>query len=203
MGDNEVDELEDDGMEGSLGAGPEDGGIITPYSFQPAPASVGGTPVSGQLPQHQLEPQMRQILNAALAADGVGAGLAAGYRNEKRARLYVLRTSSASSNPNEQDPFVLSPSSGGGNANDLETESIGEDILNLYLLAQRHLLTRSPTAVPSQLPRTSTAIVVHEDGGRVVLRFVEEGEEEREELDTELPPTYHSLPHDVRKDTSS
>ena len=63
LSDNEVDELEDDGMGGILGAGPEDGGIITPYSFQPAPASVGGTAVS----QHQLEPQMRQISKAALA----------------------------------------------------------------------------------------------------------------------------------------
>ena len=45
--------------------------------------------------------------------------------------------------------------------------------------------------------------MVHEDGGRVVLRFgdSEEGEEEREVLNTELPPTYHSLPHDVRRDS--
>ena len=42
---------EDDGMGGWL----SDGGIISPYPFQPAP--IGGTAVSG--PQHQ--PQMRQM----------------------------------------------------------------------------------------------------------------------------------------------
>ena len=114
MSDNEVDEV--DGMGG------EGGGIITPYSFQPAP--VGGTAVSGQ----QLQPQMWEISNAAVAADGVGAGLAAGHLNRKRARqrIYVLHTSSPSSNPNEQDPLVLS--SGGGNTN--ETEMIEEVISN-------------------------------------------------------------------------
>ena len=45
--------------------------------------------------------------------------------------------------------------------------------------------------------------MVHEDGGGVVLCFgdSEEGEEEGEVLNTELPPTYHSLPHDVRRDS--
>ena len=66
MGDNEEKVDEDDGMGGRLGGGPEGGGVITPYPFQPAP--VGGTAVSGQQPQHQ--PKIRQISNAALVADG-------------------------------------------------------------------------------------------------------------------------------------
>jgi len=188
MNDNEVRGDEDDGMRGRLGDAPEGGGIITPYPFHPAP--LGGTAVSGQQSQHQ--PHMRQISNTAVAADGVGAGLAAGHPNGKRARqrIHAIHTSEPSSPiPNQQDPFVLSPSSGG------EPEPGQEEL--------EHLLTSSPTAVPFQLPRAGTAVVVvHEDGGRVVLRKGEdgEGEPEGEVLITELPPTYDSLPHDVRRD---
>jgi hypothetical protein len=45
--------------------------------------------------------------------------------------------------------------------------------------------------------RAGTAVVVHEDGGRVVLR---KGEGEPEVLNSEIPPTYDSLPVDVRRD---
>ena len=205
MGDSEVDE--DDGMRGMLGAGPE--GVITPYPFQPAP--IGGTAVGGQ---HQ--PQMWQTSNTALAADGVGARLAAGHPNGKRAgqQIHDLHTSNPSlSNPNQQDHFVLSPSSGGGNTN--ETETMGEDIFNPYLLTgperheppscqhQQHLSTTSPTAVPPQPPRAGAAVVVHEDGAQVVLCKGDseegEGEIDWEVLNSESPP-YDSLPLDVRRD---
>ena len=204
-GDNEVKE---DGMGGRLSAGLEGVGIITPYSFQPAP--IGRTTASGRQPQHQ--PQIREISNTAFAADGVGAGLAAVHPNGKRARqrIHALHTSNPSSSiPNEQDPFVLNLSSVAGNAN--ETETMGEDIFNPYLLTepeppsrqhQQHHSTTSPTAVPSQPPRAGTAVVVHD---RVVLRSKgdsEEGEGERdsEMLSSESPPTYDSLPLGVRRD---
>ena len=83
MDGNGVGVEEDDGMGGRLGAGPGAGGIITPYSFQPAP--VGGTAIGGQ--QYQDHPQMQQMSNIGVAADGVGAVgalTAAGYPNEKR-----------------------------------------------------------------------------------------------------------------------
>ena len=88
MGSNGERVYEDDGMGGRLGAGPEGGGIITPYAFQPAP--VGGTAIGGQQHQNQ-QSQMQQMSNIGVAAaDGVGvaaaASTAAGYPNEKRAR---------------------------------------------------------------------------------------------------------------------
>ena len=64
--------LEDDGMGGRLGAGPDTGGIISPYSYQPtATTSSHGGP-------HMAE--------AALGAGVLGAGAAAAstYPNEKR-----------------------------------------------------------------------------------------------------------------------
>jgi len=48
--------------------------------------------------------------------------------------------------------------------------------------------------------RPGTAVVVHEDGGRVVLRKGGEGEGEGEVLSPEIPPTYDSLPVEVRRD---
>lgn len=54
---------------------------------------------------------------------------------------------------------------------------------------------------PSQASQSAgSAVVVHEDGGRVVLRKggdVDEGEA----LSPEIPPTYDSLPVDVRRDS--
>jgi len=53
--------------------------------------------------------------------------------------------------------------------------------------------SQSPT--PS---RAGTAVVVHEDGGRVVLG--KGAEEEKEVMNPEIPPTYDSLPAGVRRD---
>jgi len=77
---------------------------------------------------------------------------------------------------------------------------------------QQYPSSSSSTAVPfqpqhpqSQSPtpsRAGTAVVVHEDGGRVVLGKGEEAEGEREEvLNPEIPPTYDSLPVDVRRES--
>ena len=75
---------EDDGMGGRLGSGPEGGGIITPYAFQPAPIG-GGMAVGGQQYQNQ---QPQQMSNIGVVGDGVAAAAAAvsatGYPNEKR-----------------------------------------------------------------------------------------------------------------------
>ena len=57
---------------------------------------------------------------------------------------------------------------------------------------------RSSQASPTP-SRAGTAVVVHEDGGRVVLRKGET--EEPEVLNTEIPPTYDSLPVDVRRES--
>ena len=110
MDGNGVGVDEDDGMGGRLGVGPGGGGIITPYSFQPAaPAPIGGMAIGGggnaqqfgggQQLQGQL-PQMQQMSNigvmgadggvaavggGAAAAAGVAAVSATGYPNEKRA----------------------------------------------------------------------------------------------------------------------
>ena len=77
---------------------------------------------------------MRPISNAVAAdSDGVDARLAAGRLNGRRAghRIYALHISNpSSSNPNQQEPFVLGSSSG-GNAN--ETETMGEVIFNPQL----------------------------------------------------------------------
>ena len=227
---NEVEVDEDGGMGRRLGSGPEGGGIIMPYSFQPAP--VGGTATGQQYQNHQ---QMQQISNIGIAADGVGAVLAAGHPNRKRAmrQQNVQHTSNqsrsfypSSSGPNPHlnsntvspepyspGPFVLSPSNGGRNAN--ETEAMGDSDPQLPAFQQanlqtgpgphqqqQYLLSSSPKAVPSQLSTPSRAgiafvPVVHEDGGRVVF---EEQEGEGEVLNPELPPTYDSLPVDVRRD---
>jgi len=66
-------------------------------------------------------------------------------------------------------------------------------------------LTTTTNAVRSSQPsptpsRGGTAVVVHEDGGRVVLRKGET-EGEPEVLNTEIPPTYDSLPVDVRRES--
>ena len=108
---------------------------------------------------------------------------------------------------------MLSPSNGGRNAN--ETEAMGDPQLPAFQQAnlqtqagpgphqqQQYLSSSSPKAVPSQLPtlsRAGTAFVpmVHQDGGRVVF---EEQDGEGEMLNPELPPTYDSLPVDVRRD---
>jgi len=65
----------------------------------------------------------------------------------------------------------------------------------------------SSTPVPSHLQQHSptpssagTAVVVHEDGGRVVMRKGG-GEGEGEVMGSEIPPTYDSLPVDVRRDS--
>jgi len=229
MGSNEA---EDDGTRGSSGTG--HGGIIMPYypgsHFQPAP--VGGTAVG------QNHPQMQPISNIGVAADGVGAALAAGYPNRNRVPMGQqnaqphtsnqsissgsfypsssspnphLYSNSVSSEPYTPGPFVLSPSSGGRNA-----EAMGGVISNPQLPAfqqanlqtasgpgprqqQQYLSSSSPRAVPSQLPtlsRADTDFVVHEDGGRVVFG---EQEGEGEVLNSELPPTYDSLPAEVRR----
>lgn len=275
---------EDDGMGGRLGLGAGGGGIITPYSFQPAP--VGGSIAVGGGQQYQNQPQMQQMSN--IGADGVvgaaAAAAAAGYPNEKRAMRQHQQQQSvshhtpntsissgslypASSNANQQlsrvspepysdgssvgggsgsggvyyqtmgrgpspGPSVLSSSSGGRNAK--EMEAMGRVINNpddgrggqqqlpafqqAYLQTgpgphqqqQQYQSSSSSTPVPSQYPpssqsptpsRAGTAVVVHEDGGRVVLRGKGEEAEEREVLNPEIPPTYDSLPVDVRRDS--
>ena len=285
MGSNGAGVDEDDGMGGRLAVGPGGGGIITPYSFQPAP--VGGTAVGGQ--QYQNQPQMQQMSNIGRAADGVGAVSAAGYPNEKRAmrqQQYAQHTPNqsvssgsfypSSSIANQQmnphsvspepysvtsdgsssvggsasggiyyqpmgrgpspGPSVLSSSSGGGggrNAKEMEAmgrvfianpdEARGQQHLPAFQQAylqtgpgphqqQQHQYmssSSSSTAQPQQysqqshsppVTRAGTAVVVHEDGGRVVLRKGEEAGE-REVLNPEIPPTYDSLPADVRRES--
>ncbi|KAF8815246.1 hypothetical protein BYT27DRAFT_6734866 [Phlegmacium glaucopus] len=66
-----------------------------------------------------------------------------------------------------------------------------------YQNPQHQYQTSQP--LQDQTPaRPGTAVVVHEDGGRVVLRKGEESE--REVLSPEIPPTYDSLPVEVRRD---
>ena len=290
IGHNGVGVEEDDGMGGRLGAGPGAGGIITPYSFQPAP--VGGIVVGGQ--QYQNQPQ--QMSNIGGAVDGATVS-SAGYPNEKRAMRqqqqqqqnavqHTPNTSissgslypSSSHHANQQfqnrvspepysiasdgsssvggggggsgsaggiyyqtmgrgpspGPSVLSSSSGGGR-NAKEMEALGRVIHNpdegrayqqsqqqqqlpafqqSYLQSgpgphqhhQQQLSSSSSatTAYPqSQSPtpsRAGTAVVVHEDGGRVVMRKGEEVEGEGEVLNPEIPPTYDSLPVGVRRE---
>jgi hypothetical protein len=74
MGNSGVGIDEDDGMGGRLGAGHEDGGIITPFPFQPAP--VGGTAVGGH--EHHPHIMMHHLSNIGVAPVGVSA---AGYPN--------------------------------------------------------------------------------------------------------------------------
>ena len=280
---------EDDGMGGRLGLGAGGGGIITPYSFQPAP--VGGSIAVGGGQQYQNQPQMQQMSN--IGADGASSSVAAaaggeGYPNEKRAmRLHQQQSVShhtpntsissgslypASSNANQQmsrvspepysvtsdgsssvgggsgsggvyyqtmgrgpspGPSVLSSSSGGAR-NAKEMEAMGRVIYNpddgrggqqqLPAFQQAYLQTgpgphqqqhqqypssSSSTTVPSQYPqsqsptpsRPGTAVVVHDDGGRVVFRAKGEETEDGEVLNPEIPPTYDSLPVDVRRDS--
>ena len=69
---------------------------------------------------------------------------------------------------------------------------------------QYHPSSSSSTPVPSQATAgPGTAVVVHEDGGRVVLRKGgdAEGETEADVLSPEIPPTYDSLPAEVRRDS--
>ena len=277
MDNNGVPVDEDDGMGGRLGAGPGAGGIITPYSFQPAP--IGGIAIGGQ--QYHDQPQMQQMSNIGVAADGVGAVTAAGYPNEKRAmrqQQHALSQSFSSGslypssshanqqmNPNGSSPepepnsadgsssfggsgsggsggiyyqpmggapspghSVLTSSSGGRNAK--EVEAMGRVVTNpdgqIPAFQQAYLRTgpgihqqqqgqylpsssSSAIPVPLQYPqqshpptisRAGAAVVVHEDGGRVVLRKGEEAEGEREVL-SEIPPTYDSLPYDERRES--
>ena len=118
---------------------------------------------------------------------------------------------------------VLSSSSGGRNAKEMEAMGMAvvanpDDIpgqlpgfQQAYLQSgpgphqQQYLSSSSSsTAVPTQHSptpsRAGTAVVVHADGGRVVLRKGE-GEGEPEALNTEIPPTYDSLPVDVRRES--
>lgn len=119
-------------------------------------------------------------------------------------------------------PSLLSSSSGARNMK--EMEAMGSVIANpdegqslpafqqAYLQTgpgphqqqqQQHYMSSSSSPVPSQLSptpsRAGTAVVVHEDGGRVVLR--KGGEVEAEAEVAEIPPTYDSLPVDVRRDS--
>lgn len=124
---------------------------------------------------------------------------------------------------------VLSSSSSGGRRNAKEIEAMGggrvmianpdENGRQIPAFQQAYLqngpgphqqqyLPSSSSSVPShqqhRVSRAGTAVVVHEDGGRVVLRGKgEEGEEEgeREVLSPEIPPTYDSLPVDVRRES--
>ena len=306
MSNNGVGVEEDDGMGGRLGAGPGGGGIITPYSFQPAPiggtaigagAGVGaGGGVGGGAQRYQDQPQMQQMSNIGLAAVADGSTsssvTAAGYPNEKRAmrqqQQYSISSSSSGgggggrntkdmeaignritvSNPDEgrgqfsaynpqlqqqlllqqQQRSVSSSSSGGGGRggggrNAKEMEAMGGRVIisnpdegrgqqfSAFQQQQSYLQTgpgpqhqqqqylpsssssSSMMAIPSQYPqqqqqpqstvsRAGTAVVVHEDGGRVVLGKGDEAEGDREEvLNPEIPPTYDSLPVDVRRDS--
>ena len=124
---------------------------------------------------------------------------------------------------------VLSSSSSGGRRNAKEIEAMGggrvmianpdENGRQIPAFQQAYLqngpgphqqqyLPSTSSSVPShqqhRVSRAGTAVVVHEDGGRVVLRGKgEEGEEEgeREVLSPEIPPTYDSLPVDVRRES--
>jgi LPXTG-motif cell wall-anchored protein len=118
-------------------------------------------------------------------------------------------------------PSVLTSSSGGKNAK--EMEAMGRAVVvnpddvpgvsgfqQAYLQSgpgphhQQHLPSSSSTPVPTRhsptLSRAGTAVVVHEDGGRVVLSKGD-GEGEAEALNTEIPPTYDSLPVDLRRES--
>lgn len=75
------DEVEDDGMGGRLGAGPGCGGIISPYTLKLA--SEMGIANGGH--QQQNQPRMQLKSNSGVAADGVGAALAARCLIKKRA----------------------------------------------------------------------------------------------------------------------
>jgi len=120
-------------------------------------------------------------------------------------------------------PSVLSSSSGGGGGgrNAKEMEATGRIVIanpdegagqlpgfqQAYLQTgpgpqhQRGLSSSSTNAVRSTSPASSRgAVVVHEDGGRIVLRSKGEPEGEPEVLNTEIPPTYDSLPVDVRRE---
>ena len=97
MDSNGVGVDEDDGMGGRLAVGPGNGGIITPYSFQPAdPAPIGGMAIGGgqyqggvggqqQFQGGQLQgpqPQMQQMSNMGVgpsaAVDGAVVGAVVG-----------------------------------------------------------------------------------------------------------------------------
>lgn len=124
-------------------------------------------------------------------------------------------------------PSVLSSSSGGRHAK--EMEAMGRVVANpdeahgqfpafqAYLqngpgphqpqqYPQSSSSSASPAPVPSHQyqnsqPQTAgSAVVVHADGGRVVLRKGGDAEGEGEVLSPEIPPTYDSLPVDVRRD---
>ena len=312
MDNNGVAVDEDDGMGGRLGAGPGGGGIITPYSFQPAPVGggVGGSAIGGQ--RYQDQPQMQQMSNMGVVADGVGmvgsasvGAAGGGYPNEKRAMrqqqqqnaqhtpnhsfssgsLYPSSSHAiqnmnpnGSSSPEPELPYsvdgsssfgggggggsgsggivyqtmgggrvpspghsVMSSSSGGRRRNAKEMEAMGRVISNpddvgrgqqqlqqqfpafqqAYLqtgpgLHQQHQYRPSSSSstgggVPIQqqqhtqqqqsLSRAGTAgVVVHADGGRVVIPNKGEEAGEGEVLSPEIPPTYDSLPVDVRRD---
>jgi hypothetical protein len=118
-------------------------------------------------------------------------------------------------------PSVMTSSSGGRNAKEMEAMGRAvvanpDDIPGQHLGFQQAYLQSGPgphqqqysssssTPVATQHSptpsRAGTAVVVHEDGGRVVLRKGE-GEGEAEALNTEIPPTYDSLPVDVRRES--
>ena len=227
MGDGGGEGLidEDDGMGGRLGAGAGGGGIIMPYTFVP-PAPVGGG--GGGHPQmHQSSNVGGAGDGVGVAAAGYGnekramtqqyaqrtlspyipSGSGSNHFASSTNRRYI-KASGAGSPELKTSGFSYIGGSAAIVANPDDVPGQLSSFQQAYLrsgpgLHQQHCLSSSSsTPVPtkhSPMPlRAGTAVVVHDDGGRVVL-CKGEGEGEAEALNAEIPPTYDSLPVDVRR----
>ena len=175
------------------GFGPGGEGIITPYrdSFQSTPVLLIGGPGScGTAVGCQHQPLMQQMSNI-----GVNAASAVGYPNEKRGK----RQQYAQHTPNQSiSSGSFYPSSFNSNQH-LDPNSVSPELRSPGRHQQQQcLFSSSSTDFPSQPATSSTADtavvrVVHEDGGRVVLRKGEEALSVAEG-EGEVLPTYDSLP---------